>query len=96
MGVTISPLGFMEATSAIRAAMQRQDIPALLNAVTEEMIDALAFAGTPEDVHRQLEPWEGLFDLLLLYSPPNLAINPAETKANHEAMIAAFSRAHET
>lgn len=56
----------MEATSAIRAAMQRQDIPALLNAVTEEMIDALALAGTPEDVHRQLEPWEGLFDLLLL------------------------------
>jgi hypothetical protein len=41
-------------------------------------------------VHRQLEPWEGLFDLLLLNYPPNFA-DPAETKANHAAMMAAFS-----
>jgi alkanesulfonate monooxygenase SsuD/methylene tetrahydromethanopterin reductase-like flavin-dependent oxidoreductase (luciferase family) len=60
-------MGFTEATQAIRAAMQRQDIPGMLNAVTEEMIDALVLAGTPDDVHRQLRPWEGLFDLLLLW-----------------------------
>jgi alkanesulfonate monooxygenase SsuD/methylene tetrahydromethanopterin reductase-like flavin-dependent oxidoreductase (luciferase family) len=87
--IVLQPMGFTEATQAIRAAMQRQDIPGMLNAVTEEMVDALVLAGTPDDVHRQLEPWEGLFDLLLLNCPPNFA-DPAETKANHEAMIAAF------
>jgi alkanesulfonate monooxygenase SsuD/methylene tetrahydromethanopterin reductase-like flavin-dependent oxidoreductase (luciferase family) len=89
--IVLNPMGFTDATQAIRAAMQRQDIPGMLSAVTEEMIDALVLAGTPDDVHRQLGPWEGLFDLLLLYCPPNLAIEPAETKANHEAMFAAFS-----
>jgi len=83
-------MGFAEATQAIRAAMHRQDILGMLNAVTEEMIDALVVAGTPDDVHRQLEPWEGLCDLLLLYCPPHFT-DPAETQANHEAMIAAFS-----
>jgi probable F420-dependent oxidoreductase len=87
--IVLQPMGFTEATQAIRAARQRQDIPGMLNAVTDEMIDALVLAGTPDDVHRQLEPWEGLCDLLLLNCPPNFA-DPAETKANHEAMIAAF------
>jgi hypothetical protein len=36
----LQPMGFTEATQAIRAAMQRQDIPGMLNAVTEETIDA--------------------------------------------------------
>jgi len=88
--IVLQPMGFTEATQAIRAAMQRQDIPGMLNAVTEEMIDALVVAGTPDDVHRQLEPSEGLCDLLLLYCPPHFT-DPAETQANHEAMIAAFS-----
>jgi alkanesulfonate monooxygenase SsuD/methylene tetrahydromethanopterin reductase-like flavin-dependent oxidoreductase (luciferase family) len=87
--IVLQPMGFTAATQAIRAAMQRQDIPGMLNAVTEEMIDALVLAGTPDDVHRQLEPWEGLFDLLLLNCPSYFA-DPAETKANHEAIIAAF------
>jgi alkanesulfonate monooxygenase SsuD/methylene tetrahydromethanopterin reductase-like flavin-dependent oxidoreductase (luciferase family) len=87
--IVLEPMGFGEATRAIRAAMQRQDIPGMLNAVTEEMLDALIVAGTAEEVHRQLEPWKELCDLVLLYCPPHL--EPAETKANHEAMIADFS-----
>ena len=87
--VVLEPMGFGEATRAIRAAMQRQDLPGMLNAVTEEMLDALVVAGTPEDVHRQLEPWAELCDLVLLYCPPDL--EPAEATANHEAIIAAFA-----
>ena len=63
----------------------------MLDAVTEEMLDALVVAGTPDDVRRQLLPWEGLCDLLLLYCPPALTMEPAETRANHEAIIAAFA-----
>lgn len=87
--IVLEPMGFGEATRAIRAAMQRQDMPGMLQAVTEEMLEALVVAGNPEEVHRQLEPWAELCDLVLLYCPPYL--EPAETKANHEAMIAAFA-----
>jgi alkanesulfonate monooxygenase SsuD/methylene tetrahydromethanopterin reductase-like flavin-dependent oxidoreductase (luciferase family) len=87
--IVLEPMGFGEATGAIRATMERQDIPGMLNAVTEEMLDALILAGTAEEVHQQLEPWAELCDLVLLYCPPHL--EAAETKANHEAMIAAFS-----
>src|SRR4029434_8053717 len=34
--IVLEPMGFGKATWAIRAAMQRQDIPGMLNAVTEE------------------------------------------------------------
>ena len=60
-----------------------------LAASTSEPLEALVVAGNPEEVHRQLEPWAELCDLVLLYCPPSL--EPAETKANHEAMIAAFA-----
>ena len=89
--VVLEPMGFAPATQAIRAALQRGDVPGMLDAVTEEMLDALVLAGTPDDVHRQLRPWEGLCDLLLLYCPPSLTMAPAETRANHEAIIAAFA-----
>ena len=89
--VVLDPMGFAPATQAIRAALQRGDVPGMLDAVTEEMLDALVVAGTPDDVRRQLLPWEGLCDLLLLYCPPSLTMEPAETRANHEAIIAAFA-----
>lgn len=88
--IVLNPMGFAAATQAIRAAFARQDIPGMLSAVTEDMLDALVLAGTADDVRRQLAPWEGLIDTLLLYCPPSLAMDPAETRANHEAMIAAF------
>ena len=86
-----SPMGFAPATQAIRAALQRGDIPGMLDAVTEEMIDALVLAGTPDEVRRQLVAWEGLCDLLLLYCPPALTMDPAETRATHEAIIETFA-----
>ena len=55
------------------------------------MIDALMLAGTPDDVHKQLEKFEGLFDTLILLSP-FFGVDSEETKANHRAMIEAFSR----
>ena len=88
--IVLDPMGFAEEKLAIREAMNRGDIPGMLNAVTDEMIDELILAGTPDDVHRQLERLDGLFDTVQLVCP-TFAVDPAETKANHEAMIEAFS-----
>ena len=85
----LDPAGFAEPKMAIRAAMRRGDVPAMLNAVTEDMIDSLVLAGTPDDVHRQLQKFEGLFETLLLLSP-SFAADPEEVRANHQAMLEAF------
>lgn len=89
--IVLDPMGFTEAKLRIRAAMARNDIQEALLAVTDEMIDALVLAGTPDDVHRQLEKFEGLFDTVLLICP-FFGVEPEETKANHQAMIEAFDR----
>lgn len=89
--IVLDPMGFSEAKLRIRAAMARNDVQEALNAVTEEMVDALVLAGTPDDVHRQLEKFEDLFDTLLLVCP-FFGVEPEETKANHQAIIEAFGR----
>lgn len=88
--IVLDPMGFTEPKLAIRDAMTRGDVAAMLTAVTEEMIDALVLAGTPDDVRRQLRAFDGLFETTLLFCP-FFAVEPEETKANHDAMIAAFA-----
>lgn len=88
--VVLDPMGFTEPKERIRAARARNDIPAMLAAVTEEMIDALVLAGTPDEVRAQLEPFEELFETLILLSPM-YAVDPDESLANHAAMIETFA-----
>jgi alkanesulfonate monooxygenase SsuD/methylene tetrahydromethanopterin reductase-like flavin-dependent oxidoreductase (luciferase family) len=89
--VATDPEGFAPTTQKIRAALVRGDIPGMVDAVTDDMIDALTFAGTPNEVRRQMAAWEGLVDLMLLYCPPALTMDPAETRAAHETIIATFA-----
>lgn len=89
--IVLDPMGFTEAKLQIRAARARNDVPGMINAVTEEMIDALVLAGTPDDVHRQVAQFDGLFDTLLLLCP-FFGVDPEESRANHHAIIEAFSQ----
>lgn len=86
----LDPAGFTREKAAIRDAWARNDVPAMIDCVTEDMIDALALAGTPDEVRAQLDRFEGLFETVLLYCPMPF-IDRAESLANHEAMIAAFA-----
>ena len=85
------PLGFGREVAAIREAFGRRDIPAMINAVTEEMVAALALAGTADDVRKQHVEYEELADNLILYSP-YFGVGVEETKANHEAVLRAFAK----
>ena len=86
----LDPMGFTEPKLTIRNAMTRNDVTTMLEAVTDDMIDALVLAGTPDDVRRQITAFEGLFDTLLLLSP-SFAADPQEVHENNAAMIAAFA-----
>ncbi|HEY4411018.1 MAG TPA: LLM class flavin-dependent oxidoreductase [Acidimicrobiia bacterium] len=65
--------GFTDRVEAIRAAWKAGDHPGMVAAVTDEMVDAWALAGTPDEVREQYERrWAGTYDETILY-PPNFA-----------------------
>lgn len=82
--------GFETETAAIRNAASRDDGAAMIAAVTEEMIDTFAIAGSPEQVRKQVEDWSDL-DLLVL-TPPTFNLSDEEIAANHRTILETFSR----
>ena len=82
--------GFGEDYARVREAFQAGDPMAAIENVTDEMVEELAFAGTPDEVRAQLSRFEGVADYVMLYAPTFL-LEPEVVRAEHEAMIAAFA-----
>lgn len=79
--------GFEAEADAVREAWSRGDWEAMVAAVTDEMIDSIALAGTPDEVRdRFAERWDGVYERTLLWPP---AFKGAEAV---EAVIAAFEK----
>ncbi|TWE23577.1 putative F420-dependent oxidoreductase [Prauserella muralis] len=72
--------GFTDEARAIRAARRAGDLEAMVDAVSDGMIDTIAVSGTPEQVRSQFTArWAGLYERTLLY-PPSFA-GPSATTA---------------
>ncbi len=61
--------GFGAEAERIRAAFADRDYDAMIDAVSDEMIDAIGVAGTPEQVRAGIARRQDDFDHLSLYSP---------------------------
>ena len=62
--------GFDPQADAIREAWQRGDFAGMAGAVTDEMLDTIAIAGTPDEVREQYRSRRaGLFERTLLWTP---------------------------
>jgi len=62
--------GFEREADAIRAAWSAGDFEGMAAAVSEEMIDAIALAGTAQEVRARFdERWEGVYERTLLWPP---------------------------
>ena len=61
--------GFGEEAGRIRKAFADGDHAAMIDAVTDEMLDSIGVAGTPEQVRAGIARRESDFDHLSLYSP---------------------------
>jgi probable F420-dependent oxidoreductase len=61
--------GWRDVGETISAAFRKHDFKAMEEAVSDELVDAIAVAGTPDEVRDRIKQWEGLSDHLLLYSP---------------------------
>lgn len=88
--VVLSPLGFSGPVAAIRDAFSRLDFSAMIEAVTHDMVSALAFAGTRDEVRQQAKQFDGLVDSVILYTPFFL-VGADEAKTNHSNMLHVFS-----
>jgi probable F420-dependent oxidoreductase len=81
--------GWREIGQTISAAFKKFDFAAMNDAVTDDMIDAIAIAGTPDDVRDQIKQWDGLTDQVLLY-PPSVGVKSARVRENLDAIIDTF------
>lgn len=62
--------GFEREAAAIRDAWTRGDFAAMAGTVSEEMVDAIALAGTPDEVGQRFdERWAGVYERTLLWPP---------------------------
>jgi probable F420-dependent oxidoreductase len=80
--------GFEAEADAIREAWSRGDGEAMVAAVTDEMIDSIALAGTPDEVRERFaERWDGVYERTLLWPPA------FKGEEGVRAVVDAFSRA---
>jgi probable F420-dependent oxidoreductase len=80
---------FAPEVARIQAALLQGDTEGMIAAVSGEMIDAFAVAGTPEEARNRLAAYGDLADSLCL-TPPDQLIDPTETEAYRRALLATF------
>lgn len=73
----------------IRAAFERLDQAGMAAAVSDEMVDQIAIAGTAEECVKQLRHYEGLLDHILLY-PPSFGVSLERLKENYRLIRETF------
>jgi len=90
---TYEPLfvGFAREVQAIQAAALKGDEAAMIDAVSDEMVDAFAAAGTADDVRQKVGEYLQLADSVIL-SPPDQLVDPEETERYRAAIVDAFGQ----
>ena len=88
--VVLDPAGFADEKRRVRAALADGNLAAAAAAVSDEMVCAVALAGTPDDVRRQLAAFDGLVDLVVLRCV-TAGLDPETIARAHADMIDAFA-----
>jgi probable F420-dependent oxidoreductase len=86
-GALFATTGFGRQAKAVQAAFAARDLPAMIGAVTDAMIDEFACAGTPAQVRDKLRRYDGMVDEVAL-SPPSFQISSARGAEILGALIA--------
>jgi alkanesulfonate monooxygenase SsuD/methylene tetrahydromethanopterin reductase-like flavin-dependent oxidoreductase (luciferase family) len=71
----LSASGFGPVGKAVRDAFEKRDFTRMAAAVPDEMVDAMAAAGTAADVQARLERAAETFDHVVVY-PPSFGLSP--------------------
>ena len=62
----------------------------MIDAVTDEMVDAFSLAGTPDQCRKRLGEFDGLLGLALVFSPA-YRLWPDEIRENHRMILETFA-----
>jgi probable F420-dependent oxidoreductase len=81
--------GWRPVGEEIAQAFRRMDFKAMSEAVPDELVDAIAITGRPDEVRDQIRQWEGLADHLLLYTP-SVGSSPERAQENLIAITETF------
>jgi alkanesulfonate monooxygenase SsuD/methylene tetrahydromethanopterin reductase-like flavin-dependent oxidoreductase (luciferase family) len=81
--------GFEREAAGARAAAQRDDLDGMLAAVTDEIVETFAIAGTPDQCRARLARFDNV-RVVVLFSP-GFQLGADEIAANHEAMLECFA-----
>jgi probable F420-dependent oxidoreductase len=81
--------GWRPIGETIADAFRKMDFKAMEAAVTDEMVDAIAVAGTADEVRDRISQWDGLSDHLLLYSP-SIGMSAGRVQENLDAIAETF------
>lgn len=84
--------GWRPVGEEIAQAFRRMDWKAMSDAVPDELLDAIAIAGRPDEVRDRLRQWEGLTDHALLY-PATAGAGPERVRENLAAIADTFGDA---
>jgi probable F420-dependent oxidoreductase len=67
------------------------NLPKMAEAVTDDMVEQIAVAGTPDECREQLKKWDGLIDLPILYTP-TAGVRADRVMENHRLIVETFAQ----
>jgi probable F420-dependent oxidoreductase len=84
--------GWTAQKDQLRAAFRKFDVAGMQAAISDEIVDAIAITGTPDDCRKQLAQWDGLLDHALFY-PPSFGVRHERLLENYRLMREVFGPA---
>jgi probable F420-dependent oxidoreductase len=83
--------GWQKQKLAIWEHFKTFDLARMAAAVTDDMVEQIAIAGTPTECREQLQKWDGLIDLPILYTP-TAGVAAGRVMENHRLIVETFAR----
>jgi probable F420-dependent oxidoreductase len=82
--------GFEREALTIQEHSRNGDTTGMIDACTDEMVDTFGLAGTPDQVRRKLQDYEGIVDSIKL-TPPTHHLAPEATREAQQSILDLFS-----
>jgi len=83
--------GMREVGQACRKALRSFDVAAMASAVPDALVEEIAIACTPDEVHDRLAQWKDLTDEPLFYAPA-VGVEPERLRTNLDAILDLFGK----
>lgn len=83
--------GWEQQKLAIWEHFKTFNLAKMAEAVTDDMVEQMAVAGTPEECREQIKKWEGLIDLPILYAP-TVGVRGERVMENHRLIVETFAQ----